>query len=745
MPTLDELMPRLRELFRDGARFDFIAAAHSVLACVSVAPELTRLTLRALAEAGLGGPALELLQVRRDLGVSAAELAALRASCAALPDGRVPWTACEETFQKNFTALAGARPEWREREGQLRALVSGLNLHRTLQGAYYVSRRAPGRLREWVADLTMPEVAAETCAPPDGKVGAAAIVGARAARLVARVCEYTHRVVLWHSAPVYLVEPDPACFAAWLHAEDSSASLTAERLLIFVGPDAIARCAAYWRTHPRLALPAHLINLCAGPQPAAELRAAAEQTAGHNRTERRRVTDALAARYAGRDAAYWLERFKPPGPVLAVTSRFTTMLQYSTRDALAALRALGYTTHVLIEDCDHELLRAHDLYRAVLELDPLFVLALDHARCEAPDLPLSMPFVLWIQDALTDLMTRQAGASVGPHDLVCGYYWQRCTREFGYPPDRFLPVRIPVSPDVFHDGPLDPETAARYAADVCYVGHGGEPIEALYRQARQRWNPVLHKALDQVYGRVQRWLSGAEPIDPQATTEDIVRTLAAIGNVSLTDFANRLYDVGRRQQTLEWVAAWAQRTGRVFRIYGRGWAQHPTLAPFAAGVIEHGEPLRRVYRASKLALQLMPSGFLHQRALEALASGTLPLARYCPEDFAQLPIETFVTQRAAGKHAEKTAAIFAGLERVVFRTPAEFEIIAERYLADADARQSVWADLHAVVQRDYTYESVMRRILEAHRAVIQRRAEANRASAGADAPPRRSPAVVTQG
>ena len=181
------------------------------------------------------------------------------------------------------------------------------------------------------------------------------------------------------------------------------------------------------------------------------------------------------------------------------------------------------------------------------------------------------------------------------------------------------------------------------------------------------------------------------------------------------------------------------------RIYGRGWEQHPTLAPFAAGVIEHGAPLRCVYRASKLALQLMPSGFLHQRALEALASGTLPLARYCPEDFARLPIETFVAQRAAGAHADKTAAIFPGLERVVFRTPAEFETIAERYLADADARQRIWAELHAIVQRDYTYESVMRRILEAHRAVIRRRAEANRASAGAAARPRCCPAVVTPG
>mgnify|MGYP002063656876 CR=1 FL=1 len=50
------------------------------------------------------------------------------------------------------------------------------------------------------------------------------------------------------------------------------------------------------------------------------------------------------------------------------------MLQYSMRDALAALRRDGWKTDIIIEDKDHEQLSSIDVCRRVLEVDPVLVI-----------------------------------------------------------------------------------------------------------------------------------------------------------------------------------------------------------------------------------------------------------------------------------------------------------------------------------------------------------------------------------
>jgi hypothetical protein len=728
MPALTHAVaPELQRLYAARQWYTFIVRAHRALATDPAAPELAHLTLRVLVELGLGGPALELLQLRRDLGLSQADRAALRSSLGAVPSGRVTWRQLESTFRQNLAALASCRPEWRDAEPRLRGELAHLHLHHTRHGHFLLSRRGPGKLREWLADLSTAGI--EPGDPDTARRRTTIIIGTRLGPLLLQLYQDSRHVQMWYSQPLYLAEADLACFAAWLHCADHSAWLNDGRVYVFVGPDAVAQSAALWRHNPRLALPGRLVNLAADETTSGALQAAIHRAVDEDQTEIGRLSAALEARYRERDAAYWASRFHPPGPLLGITSRFTTMLQYSTRDALAALAAQGYRTELLIEASDHELLRPRDVLQAILDLDPLLVLALDHARCEVPYLPRNLPYLLWIQDPLPDLLGPQAGASVAPFDLVCGYYRARCTQEFGYPAERFVSVRVPVSAVIFHDGAVDVPTRTRCAADICYVGHGGRPLDALYQATVARHPAALRSRLEVVYRRVRRLLEGVDPVAPTTTMDELVRSVATVDGVAFGELAYRLLDAGRRQQTLEWVAAWARRTGRVFRLYGSGWQEHPALREFAAGIVEHGEPLRQVYRASTLALQLMPSGFLHQRALEALASGALPLTRYCPEDFAGLPIETFVHERAAGQHPGRTATIFPRLERIVFRTPAEFEELAERYLADAAARDMVLAELRKVVMRDYTYDAVMRTIIDAFRAAITQAPQTARRSA----------------
>ncbi len=727
---LAEFTRQLGQVYARGDRYGVIEQGHRALAEVPHAPELVALVLRALVDVGLGGPARELLQLRRDLdGVPGGD--GLQSAVATLGHGRVRWNDRAEVFRKNAAALCGHRPELRAAVESARGLLAGIQLYRGTDGGYHISRRDPGRLREWLADLTGPLEDRQLTLPPPQRIGAVAIVGLRASPLFERAFDGTFEVFLTHSKPVFLIEPAPARFLAALHCWDFTKPLGDERVQVFVGPDAPEQIEIRLTQGANIPLPNTIINCCADPRIGEQLTAALERVTQTRANELARLEEQIERRYRGRDAAYWSERFAPPERVLGFTSRFTTMLQYSARDTLRAFEELGYATHLLIETKDHELLSPIEMCKAILDLDPVAILMLDHLRHEMPHVPANVPLLTWIQDPLPNLLCGEAGAAIGPLDFVCGYYYDQCTEKHGYPPDQFEPADMPVSTRVFHDGKPDAESERHFSCDVSFVSNASTPIDRLFESMRQQHVSADWPLLTAIYDRIRCVLAEGAYLSFHETAADLVRTVAANVGVELPDeqveflktsFAFRLFDWGRRHQTLEWVGDWARRTGRSFKIYGRGWEAHPTLAEFAAGFLEHGEPLRCANHGSTLGLQLIPTGFRHQRSYELLTCGTLPLTRHCESDFNGLEIEEFQRRKSAGEEFRSAAGIFPGLERIVFSTPEEFAVLAERFLGDDEYRRTVHGELAAVVSRNYTYTAVVRKVADAFRGHVAREA-----------------------
>ncbi len=732
--TVDEVTAALLRLCESGHRFRFIDQAHRVLTQVDAAPQLSMQAFRVLVELGLGGPARELLDARTDLG-DAATREHLRTAIEALADGDVSWNDCRWTFDRNLEAIRSCRPSLLSLAESAPEMLREVQLHRSIQGQLLISRRGPGKLRSWLADLTTLEDKADLGLPPKGKLGPVAVVGARTGPVLEAVYEHTHHLYLTYSHPLYLIEPDPIRFAAWLHCGDQRRWIEDERVHMVVGPDAFDELSQLLHEKPRLAIPAMVVNFSGDPNVDQRLQDIMESVQSRRQDRLDQLKQQLEDRYGDRDAAYWSEHLKAPGTVLGITSRFTTMLQYSTRDALKGLANQGFETATLLENNDYEMIPPAEVCQAILDHDPVLILILDHHRYEHPHIHKNIPFLCWIQDPMPNLFCNQAGESIGELDFVCGYFPGRCVDEFGYPAERFEFTNVPVSNTVFHDGPMDDSSKSKYACDLCFVSNASKPIERFYQESLAGYPAGYHPLLESIYEHIQGMLDENEHLDFQTTAVQLVQESAAASGLQLppeqiehvkSHFAYRLFDWGRRQQTLEWAADWALRTGRSFRLYGRGWEDHPRLAKFAAGVLEHGEPLRCAYRAARLAFQLIPEGFRHQRSSEILAAGSLPLARYCEVDFKRLPIEEFVAQRAEGKHPDGIATIFPRLERVIFRTADEFEALAEQYLKDQTLRDEVLGELREVVMRDYTYDSVMKRVLESFQKQIQRSAEAKR-------------------
>lgn len=725
-----DLTSQLSALYESGRTFDFLANGSRVLATSDRLAPVAVLMLQGLVRMQLGGPAQELFRTRPELCESN-DAPQIREMLQRIPDGRRPWSVARVLFERNRDALIRRDASLTDLLDALPPRLADYQMHRTAGGDLLLSSCPNGGLRQWRYLISASDADEEMPLPPRGQLGPVAIIGVRVGTLLERITAATSRLILGYSHPIFVTETDLTRLAAWLHADDHTRYIGDPRIHWFFGDDAGDRLQSYLAPRKRVPLPTFFVNQTGDAQAGIPIQQKVEVVIA-DRAQRIAAAEAeLKRRYADRDAAYWARRHESPGTVLAVTSRFTTMLQYSMRDAIAAMDRLGWRSQVMIEESNHEQFSALEFCEQILERDPDLLVLIDHLRYENTFLPANLPMLSWIQDPLANLLNPQAGASIGPFDFVCGYYKDRCTQEFGYPAQQFCSTVIPVCETVFHDAPLTAKDQRAYGCDVSFVSNASRSPQGCLADALEKCAPERHSLLRGIYQRVIEALERGEFVSQYVDAPRIVRESAHQLRIPLADeeveqltqlFAYRIFDWGRRQQSLEWVAGWAEKNDRVLRIYGRGWRNHPTLAAHAAGVIEHGEPLRKANRASRLALQLIPSGYRHQRTFELLACGTLPLTRYCPSDFLGLTVGDFIDRRDSGGELDDASRFFPGMERVVFNTAAEFESLAHHLLTDDDYRSEVLADLRDVVLERCTYGAVMEQVTQfirdnlAHRA-----------------------------
>ncbi len=679
-------------------------------------PQAAMQMLRVLAEQYLGQPAAELLAAPVLQQAAPDEL---RAAVAQLPRGTVSWIEQAETRAANLDAVRTRWPELAERAAACDPAARGLELLRTRGGDWLLTRRVNDAPRHWLRNLT---IAQRPQLPPRGELGPVALLGTRDAPLVESIRAATAQLFLTYSHPLFVLEPDLATFVAWLHLADHRELLGDPRVHLLVGGDAADQLQALLAARPALQAPTAVINLGLGRETADRVHNAVQAAETSRQTRLEACLAEIESRYADRDHDYWAARYQQPRRLLAITSRYTTMLQHSVRDAVAAFEDHGWETEVYLEDCDHERFSALVLGEKLLDFDPDLVLQLDHLRYEWPVWPANLPMLTWIQDPMPNLLCPQAGASLGPLDFVCGYFKQRCVAEFGYSAERFQSTVVPVSERLFHDRPSSPADAARYACDVAFVSNASDTIEQIHATYLEGNPPELHPVFEALFDRIGQLLADGVYLSPHEDADRFVREVVADVRPGLdpalverikNEYAYRIYDRGRRHETLTWAADWARRTGRTLRLYGRGWEQHPTLAPFAAGVLPHGEPLRAALHHANLALQLIPAGFRHQRTYETLAAGTLPLTRYCGTDYDGLPVSEFVALRKAGQPTRTPhAAAFPGLDRITFDAPGEFAELADRYLEDVPLRNATRDEFRRIVLARHTYRAVVGGLIE---------------------------------
>ncbi len=453
--------------------------------------------------------------------------------------------------------------------------------------------------------------------------------------------------------------------------------------------------------------------------------------------------------------------------VLVMTTRFSTVLQYSAADTAHAFRKLGWDAQFLIEPTAWHGLNRIAMRQAVAKFKPDLIFQIDHLRGEYGELfPSNLPSVCWVQDHLPNLMNAEAGASVTLRDFVLLENPQQYHQKFNYPLRQCIylnkATRVPPVPERFEqDGDTivfvsncshDPKELIENL-----IGRIEQPsikmlAEDLCRRMTERYAaggciqtmPELEEALAEVEQQFDVRAGSSEQRD---------KLLQALWH----PFNDTLY----RQQALRWAASAVDSMGLTLGLYGNGWDKNAEFSRFSRGYAKYGEELESLTRQTKINLHIVPFACIHQRLLDGLVCGGFFMVRDHPVNHFAQEMLTFIDthlpahigsvaaarsvlhgeqlnalENLMAKYRRLTAsgdpiarirqAVHPGLttkmprlDEVSFSGAEDFATKVKQFLDDQELRQTVAAEQRRFVEQYFTYESNMRRVIAGIRERIE--------------------------
>lgn len=585
------------------------------------------------------------------------------------------------------------------------------------------------------------------------------------------------KALLDQQQAIYLVEPDPQLVRVAMMVHDytgPTGPIAQPRCRWFVGADWDEQYRRAFFDDLYLCWPAATVSQSVqAAQIAQRTHELSEQFSARCRQWREQFQKYYAALEGEELVAVMGDRPPRPPRALVLTTRFSTVLQHASRDVARAFEQLGWQAQLLIEPTDH-----HHQTRAAMQyhlahFQPDLVFQIDHLRYEHQGLlPEELPFVCWVQDHLPNLLSRQAGQSVGPRDFVLTAARSMYEQRYGYPSGQLIDLQKLT---------YLPQRPARWASDgedLVYVSNAsGVPrriADQLVEQfERSRVDPMLiRRVCDELLAVYERGDSVPTRYDFRLLFDRVERETGravAAGegrDQLLRGLFNQVNSTLYRQQALGWAKRIAERRGLRFSLYGRGWEDHPQFAEHARGVIDYGEDLEALTRRSKINLQIVPYACFHQRLFDGLVSGGFFLVRRHPFDAAAERLMRFlhehvdagatsVEQALASVAPEKRDELRAMLDRdaflaelndpvdlvrswqrvglldpdqpllpdydrIVFDSSASLEQRIDAYLDDEPLRRSMNEKLRRGIEQRLTYQAGMQRVVRRIAELIAR-------------------------
>jgi hypothetical protein len=716
---------------------------------------------------------------------------AILADARKLSGGRLPWAGRAEIFRANLAALVPSNPTLAGLEAFWREHQSGYDLLQANDGNFQVLNRQASSLlagmmgglrdqraltRHWTYQCKRFQV-----------IRPVAFDGPGYGWLLLRVLQTTHRTFLNYSCAVYGVEPDAASLCILLHLHDLRPWQS--RLRLFTGPHAKQCFQQALADHDAWMLPAATINEPLAVRAPLNLPAAAAAVNEARQKRAQALMADISAYYDRITLTDWAARYQAalaggrPLKVLGITSRFTTVLQYSMDELGAAVRAAGHEFILCKEADDHT---AEDSSRRLIaEHKPDLLVLISRMRYENPVLPKNVPFLCWDQDNLPCMRGPEARKSLDALTYVAGGGAFEGYKHFNWPRRNCIIAFQAAAAHRYSNQPVSEALLRKHRCTFSYLSNASATPQTLIGELRARHaaNPRRQAIFDQASAEIVRRSTTGFVWDalPLVKMFDEMARGAAVDapvrQEMLLDL-RRISDRAFRHVALGWVVDYCRQKNLTLRLYGSGWEANPLFGPYACGFLAPGEETRAVYQASDINLQLIEMGFQHSRSFDGLAAGGFFLYRAGAElrefdktaesiltmtkraqeigcvtfgqlDASQDPLiapgwACARTTIPVGKPHEVCEMLdrwnpagidegLAHLDEIMFDGQEQFVATADRYLGDGDLRKAVAGKLRQAVVDRFSYDARWRQFLAGISAGLQSAAAESAAWASREA------------
>ncbi|MBF0175536.1 MAG: tetratricopeptide repeat protein [Magnetococcales bacterium] len=289
-----------------------------------------------------------------------------------------------------------------------------------------------------------------------------------------------------------------------------------------------------------------------------------------------------------------------PWRVYISTSRWSTVMQYASRNMAQALERQGCKVSFAIENDEREVLNAWHVTMQTLDYNPHIVFNINYQN-NLHLLP-DVFNIVWYQDPMAEIR-REEPLPWRKRDIVfCAYpCFDDMIRKTGVQQVH----RQDLCVDLNCFGMTQPRAERR---KVVFLGSS------------------QHRFLNGVPGEdvVVRELT--EMVEQgMVITEPHIQDLVARTRIPYIHLTQYLYPYVVRSRAVEWLCALAPELEWEVEIYGRHWDEVPNVAPFFRGEVPHGAAVAEVYNQSRYALAAHPQMVKSQRLAEISACGCIPV------------------------------------------------------------------------------------------------------------------------
>lgn len=404
--------------------------------------------------------------------------------------------------------------------------------------------------------------------------------------------------------------------------------------------------------------------------------------------------------------------------ILFLTSRFTTVLQYHTRDLKNAAEGLGCKTKLLMEKDGVHSVTPWYVRKCVAELKPDIIMSLDHFRFENQDLglPSEIMWITWVQDPMPYIMDKETPGKLTERDIILTHFisWKEFDK-IGYPKDRLIDAPIPANSHIYKKYSITESEYQKYACDICLVCHGGA--------VEKRIEEILHffsdcteeirREIDFIYrgyysfvhetGQFFFYIEQFKEYIQGVTRRSFYRewsknTLDYIAEDMLRWFNQNVF----RQCIVDWLIE-AGYTN--IKLWGNGWLTEKKYEKYAMGPAENGETLSKIYQCSKIVLGNNIGGTGAARAWESMLSGAFYMSNYVPPEADAIDIRKIVKENE---------------ELIMFYDKQDLLDKVKYYLTHEKERQKMAQIGKKAALERMTFDNLMERVIKSIPPILEK-------------------------